>query len=594
MSKQEILGFILIVLVVVVWMWVQAPPPSQPQYEKADSVLTPIPEQKTTNPPSGQSYQSAPGDSLGKFFSHLAEGNGKVLVVRTDLYTAELSSKGGVFRRWELAHYKTWDGYQVQMVNPDFGGDYGMVFLSTDGKEVHTRSLFFSTDHRDGETITLAGNESRTITYVLPVSASQTIIKKLTFRNGSYACETEWELRNLRDVIANFEYQISWESGVRFAEHNSVDEAGFAMAYVYSGGELIEEDAASFDERLQKDINGSTDWVAVRNKYFGMALMPTDGPGQGAFVEGTRVHMADNGVVERYSVSLKMPFKGNPVEGTSVKVFLGPLDFDVVKSQGGDLEKIISLGAAWIIRPIAEYFMIPLFNLIHYVVPNYGLVIIVFSLIIKILLHPLSKSSMKSMRKMQALQPMMNEIREKYKEDPQKMNQQVMNLYKEYGVNPAAGCLPLILQMPILFALYSVFRSTIDLRQANFFWWITDLSVPDVAFSLPFSIPLIGMHEVSGLALAMGVTMFIQQKMTVTDPRQKMMVWMMPVMMTILFNGLPSGLNLYYFVFNLLSIIQQMWLKKQHPDEPLRKVEPRKSGGGLLGRLSKDLPKLKR
>jgi YidC/Oxa1 family membrane protein insertase len=303
--------------------------------------------------------------------------------------------------------------------------------------------------------------------------------------------------------------------------------------------------------------------------------------------------MPDQGAIERYSLNLKMPFRGKAVENVSVNLFLGPLDFDVVKSAGKDLEQLISLGA-WIIRPISEYVMIPLFRAIHFFIPNFGIVIIVFSIIIKIALHPLSKSSMKSMRKMQALQPMMTEIREKHKDDPQKMNQAMMNLYKDYGVNPASGCLPLILQMPILFALYSVFRSAIELRQASFFWWITDLSIPDVAFELPFSLPLVGMKTVSGLALAMGITMFIQQKMTVTDPRQKAMVWMMPIMMTILFNGLPSGLNLYYFVFNLLSIGQQVWLKKSHPEEPLRKVERKKTQGGLLGRLTRDLPKVKR
>jgi YidC/Oxa1 family membrane protein insertase len=200
---------------------------------------------------------------------------------------------------------------------------------------------------------------------------------------------------------------------------------------------------------------------------------------------------------------------------------------------------------------------------------------------------------MRSMKRMQALQPLMNEIREKYKDDPQKMNQQVMNLYKEYGVNPAAGCLPLLLQMPILFALYSVFQSSIELRQAGFIWWINDLSIPDSILKLPFAVPLFGMTEVSGLALAMGITMFIQQKMTVTDPRQKAMVWMMPVMMTLLFNSFPSGLNLYYFVFNILSIGQQVWINKHHGNEPLRKVDPKKGSRGIMARLTRDLPKLK-
>ena len=199
---------------------------------------------------------------------------------------------------------------------------------------------------------------------------------------------------------------------------------------------------------------------------------------------------------------------------------------------------------------------------------------------------------MKSMQKMQRLQPMIEEVKTKYKEDPQKMNQAVMRLYKEYGVNPAGGCLPMLLQLPILYALWAVFSSSIELRQANFVWWIKDLSIPDVIVTLPFSIPVFNITDVSGLALAMGITMFIQQKMTVKDPRQKMMVWMMPVLLTLLFNFFPSGLNLYYFMFNLLSIVQQFYVTKKHKDEPLRKVEPKKQSGGIINKLTKNMPKL--
>jgi YidC/Oxa1 family membrane protein insertase len=161
-------------------------------------------------------------------------------------------------------------------------------------------------------------------------------------------------------------------------------------------------------------------------------------------------------------------------------------------------------------------------------------------------------------------------------------------------VNPAGGCLPLILQLPILYALFSVFRSAIDLRQANFFGWIHDLSIPDIAFSLPLTLPIFAVKDISGIALVMGVTMFVQQKMTVKDPRQKAMVWMMPVMMTLMFNGFPSGLNLYYTMFNIFSIAQQIFIDKQGGNEPLRKVEPKKKGrGGFFGKLG-DIPRLKK
>ena len=183
------------------------------------------------------------------------------------------------------------------------------------------------------------------------------------------------------------------------------------------------------------------------------------------------------------------------------------------------------------------------------------------------------------MKKMQSLQPLMTELREKYKDDQQKQNTEMMRLYKDYGINPAGGCLPMVLQMPILFALFSIFRSTIELRQQPFVWWIHDLANPDVLFHLPFSLPVFGTSFISGLALLMAITMFIQQKQTVQDPRQKAMVYVMPVMFWIMFNSFPSGLNLYYFLFNLLSIIQQYLMNKSQSGTELQKVPQKKSKG---------------
>jgi len=599
MGKQETLGFVLIVLLLVAWMWLNAPAPPPPGAVPAQDTLgrttaVVAPETTRTAPAPPPPEPSHSPDSLGAYFSHLAVGHEKTLTVRTDLYTARVTTHGAQLRTWKLNNFKTWDGYQVQMVDPDYGGDFGLLFLSKDGKEIRSSSLFFEGDFTGGSTVELSNLESHTVTFTLPVSPGKKIIKRMTFRNGSYGCDVEIELHNLGDIIANFEYHIVWESGVRFAEHNSVDEASYSKGFAFSGGELIETNAESFEEPTKHDINGSVDWVAARNKYFAVAMIPEKDATQGALLEGFREKRPDKGESKRYELDLKMPYKGAGSEGAQIRLYLGPLDFDIVSGYEVGLEQIMSLGAAWVIRPITEFIMLPLFALLHFFIPNYGVVIIVFSIIIKVALHPLSRTSMRSMKKMQALQPMMNEIREKHKDDPQKMNAATMNLYKEYGVNPASGCLPMLLQMPILFALYSVFRSSIELRQASFFGWITDLSVPDVAFALPFSLPLIGTDKLSGLALAMGITMFIQQKMTVTDPRQKAMVWMMPIMMTLLFNSLPSGLNLYYFVFNLLSIGQQLWLNKKDGNEPLRKVDPKKRKSGFMARLTKDLPKMKR
>jgi YidC/Oxa1 family membrane protein insertase len=597
MDKQSTIGFVLIGLVLIGWMWLQAPPP-QHAAPKIDTTraAAPVPhdiakrEEAESLPPVAH---KAKGDGTGRFFAGRETGEERVTTIVTDLYTAELSSKGGLLRKWTLHNFKSWDGVPVQLVNTDRAGDLSLLFTSRDGKLINTRELMFDVSGPRGRSVTLQGADSVTVTFTLPVSTGGRLVKRLTFVNGSYEFSADFEFQKMDSVLSNFEYQVAWEHGLRYAEHNSVDESGYAMAYASSGGEVTEVDAGVVGENKQRDITGVTDWIATRNKYFLAAIFPRTPRSEGAFLEGTASAMPDKGIKENYALALKMPFRGGALERAELDVYIGPLEYDQVKHYGHGLEKTMNLGAAWIIQPISEYVMIPLLKFLRMFIPNYGVVIIIFSLIIKLVLHPLNRTSMRSMRKMQALNPMMTEIREKYKDDPQKMNAQVMNLYKEYGVNPASGCLPLLLQMPILFALYAVFRSSIELRQAHFVAWITDLSIPDAMARLPFTIPFFGITDVSGLALAMSITMFVQQKMTVTDPRQKAMVWMMPIMMMLIFNSLPAGLNLYYFVFNLLSIGQQMWFNRQHKDEPLRKVDPKKGGGGILGRLAKNLPKTK-
>ena len=598
MDRQSVLGYILIFVLLVAWMLLNAPhqtqqpaktePPAQTKQVQVEDTVV----QKAPEKPKPKAAREP--NALGKFFKGRGVGQEKVLTIETDLFTAEITTKGGLIKTWTLNKYTTWDDKPVELVDYEKGGDLSLLFTTSDGKLIDTRDLYFDMSYTGSSTVTLTGDQEFKIDLTVPTSTGGQLVKHLSFKNGVYGVGVDFRLTRMADAIANYEYQVIWESGLRYAERNSVDESSFAAAYAYAGKELTEVDASSFDEKAKKEISGVVDWVATRTKYFAIALIPKQGSSDGAYLEGTRQHAPDKGVIEKYSIAIAMPYKGGANEVGSFQVFMGPIDYDLLKSYQIGLEQIVSLGWTWL-RPISEYIMLPMMNGIHYLVPNWGLVIIIFSVIIKVALHPLTRSSMRSMKKMQALQPLMTEIREKYKDDPQKMNQQIMNLYKEYGVNPAGGCLPLLLQFPILIALYTVFRSTIELRQANFVWWITDLSIPDRIATLPFEIPFFGVRDISGLALLMGVTMFIQQKMSVKDPRQKTMVWMMPILMTLLFNGFPAGLNLYYLVFNVLSIGQQIMINRQAGEEPLRKVEQKKkSRGGVFGKITKDLPRLKR
>ncbi len=591
MDRNTIIGFLLIGLVLMVWMYMTAPPPP-PATQQKDSLATAnqnVPRDSSVAAPQTVQQRVA-GDSLGKYFSSLSVGQKKTITVETKHYRAEISTRGGMIQSWILKDFSTWDHYPVNLINTDSKGDFHLLFYSSDGKLINTKNLYFETDIPDGQVIQVSSGDSVKINLVLKVNGESKIVKTIVFYGDLYSFDAVYSFEGMEKIISNFEYQITWESGLRYVEHNSVNESNFAKASGYAGGEITDVDATKMNETVSQNISGRVTWVATRNKYFVLAIIPRGKESQGAYIEGVRKSLPDQGAKEDYSLSLKMPFTGNSVETDRFTVFLGPLNFNLVRYYNVDLEKIMSLGAAWIIRPISEYVIIPLFQFLHFFVPNYGIVLILFSFIVKIVLYPLTKTSMRSMQKMQALQPMMNEIREKYKDDPQKMNQQVMRLYKEYGVNPAGGCLPMILQLPILYALWAVFSSTIELRQASFVWWIKDLSIPDVVTTLPFRIPIFGINEISGLALLMGITMLVQQKMSVKDPRQQAMVYIMPILMTLMFNNFPAGLNLYYFVFNFLSIGQQMWINKQHKGEPLRKVEPGKSTGGFIGRIAKNLP----
>jgi YidC/Oxa1 family membrane protein insertase len=593
MDRQSTFGFVLIFIVLVVWMWLNAPVPKPKPIEQTAKSVQAKDTVKANwqKPPEPKEKQEI--NPYGKFFSDRAKGIEKIISIESDFYSAEISTKGGTLRKWELKKFNTWDKHPVQLVDYTQNGDFTVLLTTTDGRVINTKDLYFDVQTLNNN-IKIEGNFEFEIIFTLPASNGGQLVKKMKFRNEEYGFETQIQLLNLNSVIANYQYEVAWEHGIRYAEQNSVDESGFAAAYAYAGNELTEIDAAKVDQKVQKEFSGSIDWVAARNKYFAIAIIPTENVSEGAYLEGNRSAMPDNGVKETYGISLKMPFKGGTSEQSTFKVFLGPLQHGVLKSYNKGLENTMSLGWTWLIRPISEYIMLPIFTAIHYVVPNWGLVIIIFSVLIKLAMHPLSKSQMKSMKKMQKLQPLMDELRTKYKDDPQKMNQSIMNLYKEYGVNPAGGCLPLLLQMPIMYALYAVFRGAIELRQASFVGWIKDLSIPDIIYHLPFKLPLIGIQDISGIALIMGATMFIQQKMTIKDPRQKTMVWMMPIMMTFLFNGFPSGLNLYYAVFNVLAIGQQVLINKQDDDEPLRKVEPKKKTRGGIFKYAKDLPRFKK
>lgn len=325
-------------------------------------------------------------------------------------------------------------------------------------------------------------------------------------------------------------YKLSWGCGLNSTEKDRKLDLNEFGSLAMLGNDLAIDKLKKLAKPDLEEIEGNIAYSGVRTKYFLAAMVPPAG----------RAVSVKQGLAgpERATSTLSMTVPGSLRD--SFKVYLGPIEHRRLARVHPGLDRVADTGwrwLQWISRGILS-----ILTAINRVVPNWGLVIVIFSALMKILFFPLTYSGTKSMKRMQMLQPKLKKIQEKHKGDQAKISQETMALYKEHGANPLSGCLPLLIQMPIFFALYQVLVNTIELRQAPFMLWLADLSVKDPYYVLP---------------VLMGIAMFIQQKMTTVDPKQKMMVYIMPVFMAVIFMNMPAGLNLYWLTNNILSIGEQ-------------------------------------
>lgn len=598
MDRQTTLAFILIGIVLMVWLYITAPTPTDVPQKKSQDTTTVVEKEIEQQKPLVKQEKSI-DSTIIKILPESASAKESYVIIETNLARYELSTKGGNFKKvflkkfnnWYASHSKSDEEYfnkYVQLINYSKGGSYDFALVTEDGVALNSSELFFN---YSGNYINkLSEKDSLYIDFTLNLKNGKSIVKRYLFFSDSYEIGSEIIFNGFNDYVSNNSFDIVWNNGIRFVEHNSVDEANYSNASAYSGGEQVIIDASTVGEKISKDFRGRVDWVAVRNKYFAAVILPSNPDNvEGAYLEGTRYAVGRDGVNEIYETRLTLPFKNQVQETHKFSIYIGPVDYKQLETLGRNLIALVDFGSffglKFIVRPIAEYVLLPLFQFLHMFIPNYGFVIIIFSLIIKLAVYPLTKQSYQSMKKMQALQPKIAELKEKYKDDPQKLNSETMKLYSTYGINPAGGCLPILLQMPIFIALWGMFQSVIELRQQPFIWWIKDLSTPDVIYDLGFKLPLFEVQQISGLALLMGITTFFQQKMTMKDPSQKMLVYLMPIMLTILFMTFPSGLNLYYFMFNVFSIAQQYYINKVGKDVELVPVANPNKKKGFMAKL---------
>jgi YidC/Oxa1 family membrane protein insertase len=554
MDRNTLVAFFLIALIMIFtpyYMDIISPPHKQPLLHSVEK------DSLSTKPVIRQTAPRIASIPLTKKTPKRFDVDEQFIDIETNLFLASVSSvNGGSFQSFSLKKYKQKDSSFVELINGVNNQNLLISYLSDDGEIVELSSPWeissrptFGSIHRPTK-----------ISYIAYVGPNQDlpVTKTLIFYPDKYAIDVVVDFSEARHDLLNGNFILSWNGGVSSTEANLKDDLVYFKGYAYQGGEL--HDLKIKKGETQKDeLPGKTDWVASRSKYFLTALIP-DQPDlcSGAGVYGD--YSAQN---ELYDVSLSLAGSN----ATTTTLYLGPLEYSRVKNLGVELEQVMNFGWGFI-KPISK-FILWLLKKMYTLIPNYGVVLIIFAFLVKIVVFPLTKKSYQSTKAMQAVQPEINALKEKHKSNPQKLNQATMQLYKEKGVNPLGGCIPMLIQMPLLFGLFTVFRTTIELRGKPFVFWITDLSAPDTVLHLPFSFPMYG-DQVSILPILMVVSMFIQQRMmggANQQGQQKMMSYFMSGFFFLMFNNFPSGLNLYYTLFNVLTIAQQKWVPTNAPEK---------------------------
>jgi YidC/Oxa1 family membrane protein insertase len=470
--------------------------------------------------------------------------------IETDLYRIEISERGAAVKSIVLKDYReTMDEGSEQKELIDTRTRGGSALLTYhDSRDHRVENAIFSID-RNQDQIEV-GSQPQVVTFRHLTDNGITIEKAYTFHPGSYLIDLAVRVTNQGEQPVQGRLFLA----LRNVLSEDAGGYGFAGPSGLIGGEL--EQVKLKDVEETPNVDGKIRWVAIEDRYFMTSIIPAQ-----ALSGQMLMDYKDQQLQNRLAFSTK---ELQPAEGEAFdfKLFMGPKSLSLLRKLNNDLDRAIDFG--WV-----DFFAKPclmLMNFIYRFIPNYGIAIIILTLITRAMFWPLAQKSYKSMGEMRKLQPLMQEIREKYKDDKAKMNQEMMTLYRTYKINPMGGCLPMLIQLPVFFALYRMLYQAIELRHAPFFGWITDLSAPDRLFEFGFKIPFMDPpYGIPVLTIIMGASMILQQKMTPSpgDPTQAKMMMLMPVIFTVIFINFSSGLVLYWLVSNIFSIAQQYYSQKK-------------------------------
>ncbi|MCM4159639.1 membrane protein insertase YidC [Antarcticibacterium flavum] len=587
---QSLIGFILIGGILI-WMLYnnsfdeQATEAQQDTTEQVEQTPVAAPQTFTQETVVDSAAVDRAQRELGAFgySATLPSATENTTTISNDVLELKVDNKGGYISEARLTQFETYNGNPVYLIK-DGNASFNLNFTTTDGRVLDTENLYFEPE------VSRSGN-NQILTMRLKVSETEFLEYRYVLKPGEYMLDFSIRSQGLNRVLnPSRDVSLDWRlKGFRNAK---------SIEYENRYTELIWEYGSGSDDYLghgdfTDDADDNITYVAFKQHFFTSILLTDTAFPRGEFTSRNLVQdeEVDTVYTKEFTANLAMELKGGELN-YNLNWYYGPTDYRILNDYDRNLDEIVPLG--WgIFGWINKYIFIPFFSFLASFLPSYGIAIIVMTIVVRIVLSPVTYKSYLSQAKMKVLRPEINELNEKYKDNPMKKQQETMKLYSKAGASPMSGCLPALMQIPVFYALFQFFPSAFDLRQKGFLW-ADDLSSYDNVLDLPFYIPFYGDH-VSLFPILASIAIFIYMMMTTGQtmqqnqqpgmPNMKFIMYLSPLFMLVFFNNFASGLSLYYFTSNLITIGIMLVIKyviidedKIHAKIQENKKKPKKQG----------------
>ena len=584
MDRNQAVGLFLISALLLIYLFVF--PPSKDVKPKAETKATTT---ATTATPTTVQETGAPLDSaamvqqraaLGSFGA-AAVGEAKTVLLQNENLKVTLSTKGGAVEEVLLKNYKTFDKKPLILFDK-MSSQTDIAFKTREGKEIKLSDLYFTAGQV--KTIDEKAGKTQVQTFRAELGQGQYVEQTYSLTDGSFLLGYGLTFKGVEQLLApNQPITFTWKDRLKKMEMDLSQNRNHSSLNFMTVDENVTniKTVKTEEEKSEEPIK----WLGNKQNFFTAGIIAKNQFENGQFQSS--LNEADSTEVKTFASALTIPQK-DVLNGAQFTYYFGPNDYSILKHVSDKFEKNLELG--WgVFGYVNRFVVIPVFHLLENHIASYGIIIVILVLLIKLILTPLTYKSYLSMAKMKVLKPEIDAIKEKHGDDMQKTQAETMKLYSSVGVNPMSGCVPMLLQIPILFAMFSFFPNSIELRQEAFLW-AHDLSTYDVFAKLPFTIPFYGNH-VSLFTLLMTASTILytwgnNQVSTMQGP-MKFYSYLMPVIFMFIINTMPAGLSFYYFVSNLVTFGQQAVIRKFVDDDKIRmkleenktKLKDKKTGG---------------